>query len=45
MSIERIAIKKLVKRKRHVVDKMHLFRGTTVLTRVKIVRARYVIGS
>ena len=34
MSIERIAIEKLVKRKRHVVDKMHLFRGTTVLTRV-----------
>ena len=37
MSIERIAIGKLVKRKRHVVDEMQMFRGVTVLTRVKLI--------
>jgi len=30
MSIERIAIEELVKRKRHVVDKMQMFHGSTV---------------
>ena len=45
MSIERIAIEEFVKRKRHVVDKMQMFGGSTVLTRVKPISTRHVIVS
>ena len=45
MSIQRTAIEELVKRKRHVVDKMQMFRGSTVLTRVNLISTRHVIVS
>ena len=32
-------------KKRHVLDKMEMFRGSTVLTRVKLISTRHVIVS